>query len=222
VAWFDVQDTLVGDGRAWDQFRINDFPSHAAFDAVVADPDRKAGEVHRNAGLFDSYSTLGGAIFDTSIRSDRHRRAVTIMLLDSAMQYTVTATIAAGPEALWALLTDAEGFPAWNPTVTKIEGRIALGNKLKVWTAQDPKRAFGLKVVTFDAPTKMVWSGGMGPLFNGTRTYSLEPGADGTTVFTMTEVFTGWMLGLIKKSMPDLQPAFDDFAAALKKKAEAG
>ena len=34
--------------------------------------------------------------------------------------------IAAPPERIWALLTDAAGFPVWNSTVTSLKGRIAL------------------------------------------------------------------------------------------------
>ena len=49
---------LIGDGRSWDQLRINHMPSHAAFQALVADPKRTEGEVHRKAGLLDTYSML--------------------------------------------------------------------------------------------------------------------------------------------------------------------
>jgi hypothetical protein len=69
----------------------------------------------------------------------------------------------------------------------------------------------------------MVWSGGMPlGLFRGVRTYSLTPGADGTTRFHVREEYTGPMLPLIWRSMPDLQPSFDEFAAGLKRRAEAG
>ena len=42
AGWFDVEGTIVGDGRQWDQVRFNRFPSKAAFLAVVADPDLRA------------------------------------------------------------------------------------------------------------------------------------------------------------------------------------
>lgn len=64
VACFDVLGVLVGDGRSWDELRINHMPSHAGFDAVVADPKRKAGEVHRNAALEDSYSVVAAPFID--------------------------------------------------------------------------------------------------------------------------------------------------------------
>jgi hypothetical protein len=38
----------------------------------------------------------------------------------------------------------------------------------------------------------------------------------------MREEYSGPMLGLIWRSMPDLQPSFDQFAAGLKKRVESG
>ena len=52
------------------------------------------------------------------------------------------------------------------------------------------------------------------------RTYSLTPQADGTTRFTMREEYTGPLLGMIWKSIPDLGPSFQQFADGLKARAE--
>lgn len=57
-------------------------------------------------------------------------------------------------------------------------------------------------------------------LFRGARTYRLTP-RGALVEFTMTEEFTGLMAPLITKSIPDMQPAFDEFAACLKRAAEA-
>ncbi len=68
----------------------------------------------------------------------------------------------------------------------------------------------------------MTWAGGMPlGLFKGVRTFALTP-EDGTTRFTMREEYSGPMLPLIWRSMPDLQPSFDQFAAGLKARAERG
>ena len=39
--------------------------------------------------------------------------------------FSCRTTIRATPERIWAILTDAARYPAWNPTVTRLEGRIA-------------------------------------------------------------------------------------------------
>ncbi|OLE80497.1 MAG: hypothetical protein AUG06_04070 [Actinobacteria bacterium 13_1_20CM_2_65_11] len=67
----------------------------------------------------------------------------------------------------------------------------------------------------------MVWSGGMPlGLFKGERTYTLSPVGDSETRFNMREEYTGPMLGMIWKSIPDLGPAFQEFAQSLKREAE--
>ena len=47
------------------EFRINVFPSHAAFDVVLADPTRLAGQVHRQAAIEDTYTTANSIIINT-------------------------------------------------------------------------------------------------------------------------------------------------------------
>ena len=129
--------------------------------------------------------------------------------------------IQASPEAVWRILTDAPAYPGWNTTVSRVDGRIALGEKVTVHAKLAPSRAFPVKVVAFDAPRRMVWSGGMPlGLFKGERIFELRPMAAGNVEFAMREDYTGWLAPLITKSIPDLQPAFNEFAACLKARAE--
>ncbi len=59
AGWFQVEGTILGDGRSWDQARFNAFPSRAAFDAVVFDPDRLAAqEGHREVAIADTYTLI--------------------------------------------------------------------------------------------------------------------------------------------------------------------
>jgi hypothetical protein len=136
--------------------------------------------------------------------------------------FAVKITIRATPDRIWSLLTDASGYTAWNNTVSKIEGRIAPGEKVTVHAKINQGRAFPVRVTQFEPPTKMVWTGGMPlGLFKGERTFTLAPGPDGGVEFSMREEYTGLMAPLIGKSIPDLQPAFDEFASDLKRAAEA-
>jgi hypothetical protein len=135
--------------------------------------------------------------------------------------YEATATIAADPEAIWAILTDAAGYPGWNSDVERVEGTIAPQETIKVSTKLSPGRAFPAKVTEFEPGRRMVWSGGMPlGLFKGVRTFTLTPQGDGTTVFQSREEFSGPLLPVIGRTMPDLQPSFDRFAAELKRRAE--
>jgi hypothetical protein len=66
----------------------------------------------------------------------------------------------------------------------------------------------------------MIWQDGFAPMFSGVRTYTLTPKSDGTTDFSMVEVFSGIMMLMIGGSLPDLSQSFERYAADLKKEAE--
>ncbi len=134
--------------------------------------------------------------------------------------FAVSKIINAPADAVWAVLTDAESWSSWNPTIESIEGKILPGQKLRVFTKLSPGRAFPVRVAEFTPPSRMVWEGGMPlGLFKGVRTYTLSP-ASGGTQFSMKEEFSGPLSGLIGRSIPDLQPSFEEFAAALKQRVE--
>lgn len=136
--------------------------------------------------------------------------------------FQTSASIRATPEAIWEILTDATRYRTWNTTVTKVEGRIAKGEKVTVHAKLSPGRPFPVKVTEFIPGRKMAWTGGMPlGLFKGERTFTLTPRNDGMVEFRMVEVFDGLLSPLIERSIPNLQPAFDEFASALKNRAEA-
>jgi hypothetical protein len=135
--------------------------------------------------------------------------------------YEATATIQASPEAIWAILTDAPGYRTWDSGVERVEGSIAPGAKLKVVSKANPGRAFPVKVTELTPGRRMTWSGGMPlGLFKGVRTFTLTSGSDGATRFVMREEYTGPLLPLIWRSMPDLGPSFRQFADGIKQRAE--
>ncbi len=135
--------------------------------------------------------------------------------------FAAMTVINAPASAIWGLLTDAPRYSDWNSTVTEVVGRIALGEKVTVTTKASPGRKFPLTVTEFESDHRMVWSGGMPlGLFTGTRTFTLTPRAEGDVEFRMVEQFSGLLAPLIERSIPDLQPMFNQFAADLKRRAE--
>ena len=136
--------------------------------------------------------------------------------MDCAIRRTIRAT----PERIWALLTDAPGYPRWNSTVTSIEGEIAEGRTLKVKVTAAGDRVFKPKVSNVAPGKSMTWSDGMAPMFRGVRTFTLTPNGDGSTEFSMKEEFSGLMLPMIKGSLPDFAPVFEAYAADLERAAE--
>lgn len=136
--------------------------------------------------------------------------------------FSVVTSICATPETIWALLTDAAEYPLWNHTVEKVDGKISAGKVLTVHPKSNPGRAFPVVVSDFQPARRMVWTGGLPlGLFRGERTFMLTPKTNGIVEFSMREEYTGWLVWLIGRSIPDLQPAFDEFGSDLKQAAEA-
>jgi hypothetical protein len=137
------------------------------------------------------------------------------------MHFEASADIRAPADRIWSILTDAPGYPTWDSGVTKVEGTIADGEKITVHSEVAAGRAFPVKVA-MRQPAEMTWTGGMPlGLFTGVRSFRLSPD-DGGTMLTMREQYTGPLVGLMGRSIPDLQPSFDRFVNGLKARAEAG
>jgi len=84
--------------------------------------------------------------------------------------YEAASTIAASPEAVWAVLIDGATWPSWDSGAAAVEGTIE----------------------------------------------------NGDVAFQMREEYTGLLLPLIWRSMPDLGPSFQWFARGLKQRVESG
>lgn len=165
-------------------------------------------------------------IFHTSLDAVRSRNTVTSVLPSNAMKsFQVSTEIRATPAVIWRILTNASQYTVSNSTVDKVEGSIEPGKQVTVYTKLNPGRAFPVKVTEFVPSTRMVWSGGMPlGLFKGERVFTLTERHGGLVDFHMSEPFSGLISPLIERSIPDLQLAFNDFAADLadlKKRTEA-
>jgi hypothetical protein len=137
--------------------------------------------------------------------------------------YSVERTIDARPQRVWELLTDADGYPSWNPAVVSLNGRIADGETIKLVATVNPGRTFTLAVSGVEPPSAMVWSDGMPlGLFRAVRTFSLRTVDFDRTEFSMQERYSGPMAGLIVRAIPDLSESFAQFADGLKDAAESG
>jgi hypothetical protein len=137
-----------------------------------------------------------------------------------ATEYSVRRDIAAPVDQVWALLTDASGYARWNGSLLSIEGEIVEGGTVSLVPRVNPGRTFKLHVSDVRAPIGMTWSDGMPlGLFRGVRTFELTD-RGGSTVFSMREVYSGALAGLIGRSIPDMTQSFEQFADGLKEAAE--
>jgi uncharacterized protein YndB with AHSA1/START domain len=144
----------------------------------------------------------------------QNKKAATIKSAFSR-ETSVSIDIKADSAIIWALLTNASDYPRWNTTVISIEGKIALGERIKLISTLDPKRTFKLKIKEMESGKKLVWGDGMGK-----RVYELAKSAGANVNFSMHEKIGGPLFPLFAKMIPSFDLSFDQFAADLKKEAE--
>ncbi|HMF73970.1 MAG TPA: SRPBCC domain-containing protein [Flavitalea sp.] len=128
---------------------------------------------------------------------------------------SIRIEIKADAAIVWALLTKASDYSRWNSTVTSIEGKIALGEKIKLKSILDAKRTFKLTVKEFEAEKRLVWGDGQ-----GNRVYTISKNGNGTVTFSMTEKIGGLMFPMYVKMIPSFDQSFEQFASDLKKESE--
>ena len=128
---------------------------------------------------------------------------------------SVEVSIAAEAGIVWALLTNAAGFPRWNSTIVSIQGEIRSGGSIELKSTLDEKRTFKLKIKEFEPEKRLVWGDAM-----GNRTYSITKGDASGVRFSMVEKIGGPLFPLFAGFIPPFDESFERFAADLKKEAE--
>jgi uncharacterized protein YndB with AHSA1/START domain len=128
---------------------------------------------------------------------------------------SISIKINAEAAIVWALLIKASDYPRWNSTVTSIEGKIAVGQTIKLKSILDAKRIFKLKVKEIEAEKRLVWGDAQ-----GNRVYSLSKNGNGTVTFSMTEKIGGLLFPMYAKMIPSFDRSFEQFASDLKNESE--
>jgi hypothetical protein len=135
--------------------------------------------------------------------------------------FEAATRIDAPPEQVWAALVDVGSWRDWDSGVDRVEGRVALGERLTIYATMIRSHPFSVTVTEIRPHEAMRWRGGM-PLGLAVieRTYHLDAQDDGGTVLTVREDHGGPLAGLLGRSTPDLNPSFRQFVEGLKALAE--
>jgi hypothetical protein len=135
--------------------------------------------------------------------------------------FEASTRIGASPEIVWDLLTDVGSWRDWDSGVDRVEGRVALGERLTVYATMIRHHPFPVTVVELRPQEVMRWRGGLPfGLAVIDRAYHLDAQDDGSTVLTVREEQTGPLAFLTERNTPDLNPSFRQFCAGLKAQAE--
>lgn len=133
-------------------------------------------------------------------------------------------TIAAKPEKVWAVLTDFENYPNWNPFIRSIKGEKKAGKKITV--SIKPPEGQGLSfspvVLNFEPNREFSWKGksGLKGIFDGEHHFKLFDLGNGYTKFIHGEIFSGILVPLLAKILAKTKDGFELMNKALKEKCE--
>ncbi|MFW3169756.1 SRPBCC domain-containing protein [Geodermatophilus sp. CPCC 206100] len=135
--------------------------------------------------------------------------------------FEASTRIDASPEQVWAPLVDVGGWRDWDSGVDRVEGRVALGERLTLYATMIRSRPLVVTVTELRPGEVMRWRGGLPfGLAVIERTYHLDGQEGGGTVLTVREDHSGPLAGLLARTTPDLHPSFRQFCAGLKARAE--
>jgi uncharacterized protein YndB with AHSA1/START domain len=137
-------------------------------------------------------------------------------------EFLTKCTIRVAPETVWEILTNAPGYAEWNPEIVAIDGRMALGDRIRarVKVGSGAIRTVPLRVTAFEAPSRMEWTGGLPQgLFTGRRILTVTP-VDGAVEFRMLVRMSGLLAPLMVKAVGNRQTEIDSFSSALKVRAD--
>ena len=133
--------------------------------------------------------------------------------------YEAVTRINAGPAVVWELLTAVGSWRAWDSGVDRVEGRVALGEKLTIYATMIRNRPFTVTVTELRPQEVMRWRGGLPfGLAVIERTYSLYSQYDVCTVLTVREYKTGPLTGMLDRITPYLNPSYRQFCSVIKSK----
>jgi hypothetical protein len=136
---------------------------------------------------------------------------------------SVTTEINAPAEIVWAQLADTASFPSWNPFIPALDGKLAVGERLRVRIAPPDSRpmTFRPTVTAAEPGRRLEWLGRLlfPGLLDGRHTFTLEPTEHGTRL-TQSEEFTGLLVALTAGTLTKTQEGFRLMNEAVKTRAE--
>ncbi len=137
--------------------------------------------------------------------------------------FSISVEIKATPQRVWEVLSDAERWPEWTPSVTSVElldKPLAVGGRATIRQPELPPAKF--KITAFDSGKSFTWATGIPGIVFVRAHHSVEPAPQGARA-TLRLRFDGLLGGFLGKKMKELNNRYLAMeAAGLKRFAEEG
>jgi hypothetical protein len=124
--------------------------------------------------------------------------------------------IDADPSEVWAALSDFGAYPEWNSALPSVTGQLAVGSTIAL--GDDSARV--TKLVDGERMSWETTTGVIG-IFDGERSFLLEPIAGGGTRFTQSIEFRGITVPFVSGTLrDDYAPGLHEMNAELRERVE--
>jgi len=121
-------------------------------------------------------------------------------------------------EIVWQVLADTEAYSEWNPYHVRVQGTLALGERLVVDIEKPNGNCLTIEphVLELEPHRSLVWGGGPVGIFRGVHRFDLERLTPQCTRLHHTEVFSGLFVSFAE--LGSIESGYQMMNAALKVK----
>ena len=147
-------------------------------------------------------------------------KVIPIFVKKYNMNISTEININALPSKVWAVFTNFQEYPNWNPFIHSLQGVTTVGEQIKI---QLPDMAFKPTILSYSTNKEMSWLGHLffKGLFDGLHKFELKDNQDGTTTFVHSEQFSGLLVPLFKNKLKkDTLDGFKAMNQSLKERVE--
>lgn len=134
--------------------------------------------------------------------------------------------INAPSERVWAVLTDFEAYPQWNPLFPQMQGEPVVGGSLRFRIQPPDGRAMTMTSTVLAATPgrELRWRGTLPVpgLFTGEHSFLIEPRGEASSHLVHGERFSGILVPVFGRMLRKVARGFDEMNHALKARCESG
>jgi hypothetical protein len=123
---------------------------------------------------------------------------------------------------VWAVLTDLDRYPEWNPLFREASGQVVVGNRItlrSVHPANGRLMTVKPRITAADPGAELRWVASLPGIISGEHRFTLTP-EDGGTRVEQSETFGGLLSVFSGKTFTKAEAQFRGLNEALKKRVE--